>query len=56
MELITDPDPNLQIISDPAGSGWTTLITRAKTKQNITILAAKFEIQEAKKKIYWNTC
>jgi hypothetical protein len=24
-ELITDPDPNLQIISDPAGSGCTTL-------------------------------
>ncbi len=24
-ELITDPDPNLQIISDPAGSGSTTL-------------------------------
>ncbi len=23
-ELITDPDPNLQIISDPAGSGCTT--------------------------------
>jgi hypothetical protein len=25
-ELITDPDPNLQIFSDPAGSGCTTLI------------------------------
>jgi hypothetical protein len=27
-ELITDPDPNLQIISDPAGSGsgCTTLV------------------------------
>jgi hypothetical protein len=25
-ELITDPDPNLQIISDPAGSGCTTLL------------------------------
>jgi hypothetical protein len=24
-ELITDPDPNLQIILDPAGSGCTTL-------------------------------
>ncbi len=24
-ELIMDPDPNLQIISDPAGSGCTTL-------------------------------
>jgi hypothetical protein len=23
--LMTDPDPNLQIISDPAGSGCTTL-------------------------------
>jgi hypothetical protein len=29
-ELITDPDPNLQIILDPAGSGsgCTTLLTR----------------------------
>ncbi len=29
-ELITDPDPgpNLQIISDPAGSGCTTLLSR----------------------------
>jgi hypothetical protein len=25
-ELITDPDPNLQIVSDPAGSGCTTLL------------------------------
>ncbi len=25
-ELITDPDPNLQIISDPAGSSCTTLL------------------------------
>jgi hypothetical protein len=25
-ELITDPDPNLQIISDPARSGCTTLV------------------------------
>jgi hypothetical protein len=25
-ELIKDPDPNLQIISDPAGSGCSTLI------------------------------
>jgi hypothetical protein len=25
-ELMTDPDPNLQIISDPAGSGCTTLL------------------------------
>ena len=25
-ELITDLDPNLQIISDPAGSGCTTLL------------------------------
>jgi hypothetical protein len=24
-ELFTDPDPNLQIISDPSGSGCTTL-------------------------------
>jgi hypothetical protein len=24
-ELITDPDPNFQIIPDPAGSGCTTL-------------------------------
>jgi hypothetical protein len=24
-KLITDPDPNLQIISDPSGSGCTTL-------------------------------
>jgi hypothetical protein len=24
-ELIADPDPNLQIISDPSGSGCTTL-------------------------------
>jgi hypothetical protein len=24
---ITDPDPNLQIISDPAGSGCTTLVS-----------------------------
>jgi hypothetical protein len=27
-ELITDPDPNLQIISDPAGSGCTTLVVK----------------------------
>jgi hypothetical protein len=26
-KLITDPDPNMQIISDPAGSGSTTLTT-----------------------------
>jgi hypothetical protein len=25
-ELSTDPDPNLQIISDPSGSGCTTLV------------------------------
>ncbi len=25
-ELITDPDPHMQIISDPAGSGSTTLL------------------------------
>jgi hypothetical protein len=30
-ELITDPDPNLQIISDPAGSGCTTLKSYAET-------------------------
>jgi hypothetical protein len=26
-ELITDPDPNLQIVSDPVGFECTTLIT-----------------------------
>jgi hypothetical protein len=27
-ELTTDPDPKLQIITDPAGSGYTTLEKR----------------------------
>ncbi len=27
-KLITDPDPNLHIISDPSGSGCTTLVIR----------------------------
>jgi hypothetical protein len=33
-ELITDPDPNLQIISDPAGSGskCTTVIINTYEK------------------------
>jgi hypothetical protein len=29
-ELITDPDTNLRIIPDPAGSGCTTLVYRFK--------------------------
>jgi hypothetical protein len=33
-ELITDPDPNLQIISDPSGSGCTTQL---KIKDSVTI-------------------
>jgi hypothetical protein len=28
-KLITDPDPHMQIISDPAGSGSTTLLAKA---------------------------
>jgi hypothetical protein len=31
-KLITDPDPNMQIISDPAGSGSTTLLVCFETK------------------------
>ncbi len=39
-ELITDPDPNLQIISDPAGSGCTTLDLRGKSKIQKTSFSA----------------
>jgi hypothetical protein len=37
-ELITDPDPNLQIISDPAGSGsgsGCTTLDRTTFKVNL---------------------
>jgi hypothetical protein len=29
-DLIMDPDPNMQIISDPSGSGSTTLVSGSK--------------------------
>ncbi len=37
-ELIMDPDSNLQIISDPAGSGCTTLLLSVCVNSNMTAL------------------
>jgi hypothetical protein len=39
--LITDPDPNLQIISDPSGSGCTTLAIMANLGSDEMLNMAK---------------
>jgi hypothetical protein len=52
-ELITDPIPNLQIISDPAGSGCTTLVgdDDFETDKKYIIIASRKNAEEGKENL-----
>jgi hypothetical protein len=53
-ELTTDPDPKLQIITDPAGSGYTTLEKRLSKNVYRNLLPMQNFLKHGKLQFFWS--